>query len=74
MFIFRYYKKIYLQLFRRLSSEGMNDVVEDKLLLIEGHLRKLNNYLMHVDLQLKPAERRTVEVMQNQILCNFSTN
>ncbi len=41
------------QFFRRLSSDEMSENVEDKLLLISDHLRKLHKYLMTIDLQNK---------------------
>lgn len=44
-----------LQLFRRLCSEGMDDTVEDKILLMADHYRKLNQYYINVEKPSAPT-------------------
>jgi len=40
---------VVLQLFRRLSSEGMTDIVEDQLLAMSRHLKRIWRHRMGSD-------------------------
>ncbi|XP_065214852.1 phosphoinositide 3-kinase regulatory subunit 4 isoform X2 [Planococcus citri] len=60
-------------LFRRLCSEGMDDTVEDKILLMADHYKKLNQYYINVEKPSAPTGKVKIDVSHLQHGIKFHT-